>query len=126
MQPGTRQNVTLAALIHCKKRKGTNMRKLLLAFSAASMVATALVPIAPVEARKSYQYREWRGRDGRTYCRRSNGTTGLVVGGVAGALVGNGVAGRGDKTLGTIVGGVAGAFGGQAIDKTITKKRRCR
>ena len=101
------------------------MRKLMLALSAATMVATTMIPLTPVEARKNYQYREWRGRDGRTYCRKSNGTTGLVVGGVTGALVGNGVAGRGDKTLGTIVGGVAGAFGGQAIDKTITKKRRC-
>jgi len=101
------------------------MRKILLALSAASMVASAVIPLTQADARRS-QYREWRGRDGRTYCRRSNGTTGLVVGGVAGALVGHGIAGRGDKTLGTIVGGVAGAFGGQAIDKTITKKRRCR
>lgn len=101
------------------------MRKVLLALSAATMVASSIIPLAPAEARK-HQYREWRGRDGRTYCRRSNGTTGLVVGGVTGALVGHGIAGRGDKTLGTIVGGVAGAFGGQAIDKTITKKRRCR
>ena len=103
------------------------MRKLMLAFGAMTMVAsTAIVPVSPAQARKHYQYREWRGKDGRTYCRRSNGTTGLVVGGVTGALVGNGIAGRGDKLLGTVVGGVAGAFGGQAIDKTITKKRRCR
>ncbi len=102
------------------------MRKFLMALSAASMVASGLIiPVSQADARK-YGYREWRGRDGRTYCRRSNGTTGLVVGGVTGALVGHGIAGRGDKTLGTIVGGVAGAFGGQAIDKTITAKRRCR
>jgi uncharacterized protein YcfJ len=101
------------------------MRKVLLALSAASMVTSMVVPLTQADARR-HQYREWRGRDGRTYCTRSNGTTGLVVGGVAGALIGHGVAGRGDKTLGTIVGGVAGAFGGQAIDKTITKKRRCR
>ena len=103
------------------------MRKVLLALSAVSMVgSTMIIPVSQAEARKHYQYREWRGRDGRTYCRRSNGTTGLVVGGVTGALVGHGIAGRGDKTLGAIVGGVAGAFGGQAIDKTITAKRRCR
>jgi uncharacterized protein YcfJ len=103
------------------------MRKLLLAFGAMTMVATtAVVPVTPVQAKKTYKYREWRGKDGKTYCRRSNGTTGLVVGGVAGALVGNSIAGGGDKLLGTVVGGVAGAFGGQAIDKTITKKRRCR
>lgn len=99
------------------------MRKLMLALSAATMVATSIVPLASADARK---YREWRGRDGRTYCTKSNGTTGLVVGGVAGALVGRSIAGRGDKTVGTILGGVAGAFGGQAIDKTNTAKRRCR
>ena len=51
--------------------------------------------------------RMWRGNDGRYYCRRSNGTTGLVVGAAIGGLLGNQVAGRGDKTLGTIL-GVAG------------------
>ena len=103
------------------------MRKLLLAFGAMTMVATtAIVPVTPAQAKKHYKYREWRGKNGKTYCRRSNGTTGLVVGGVAGALVGNGVAGRGDKLLGTVVGGAAGALGGRAVDKTITAKRRCR
>jgi outer membrane lipoprotein SlyB len=112
------------------------MRKILLALSAASMIATtAIIPTTPAQARKHYNNnrygnnygaREWRGRDGRTYCRRSNGTTGLVVGGVAGALVGNGVAGRGDKTLGTVIGGVAGALGGRAIDRSSTRDRRCR
>lgn len=106
------------------------MRKVLLALSVASMMATTvIIPTSPAEARRHYnnsQYREWRGRDGRTYCRRSNGTTGLVVGGVAGALVGNGVAGRGDKTLGTVIGGVAGALGGRAIDRASTRDRRCR
>jgi hypothetical protein len=132
MQPFDRENVTHPALNH--NRKGNHMRKILLALSAASMFATTvIIPTSPAEARRHYrndqyrnQSREWRGRDGRTYCRRSNGTTGLVVGGVAGALVGNGVAGRGDKTLGTVIGGVAGALGGRAIDRSSTANRRCR
>lgn len=99
------------------------MRKFMLALAATTLVAGSIVPVSSADARK---YREWRGRDGRVHCTRSNGTTGLVVGGIAGALVGRGIAGRGDKTVGTILGGVGGAFGGQAIDKTITKKRRCR
>lgn len=40
----------------------------------------------------SYQnrdnFRSWRGKDGRTYCRRRNGTTGLVIGAAGGALLG--------------------------------------
>jgi len=125
MQPNRQENVTHPALNQSSRDKGKKMRKILLALSAATMVASSMIPLAPAEARK-HQYREWRGRDGRTYCRRSNGTTGMVVGGVAGALIGNGIAGRGDKLLGTGVGAVAGVFGGRAIDRTITAKRRCR
>ena len=36
--------------------------------------------------------RVWRGDDGRTYCRKKNGTTGLIIGGAAGALLGREVA----------------------------------
>lgn len=32
--------------------------------------------------------RYWQGGDGRYYCRRSNGTTGLLVGAAPGALIG--------------------------------------
>ncbi|MCJ2184422.1 glycine zipper 2TM domain-containing protein [Novosphingobium sp. 1949] len=59
----------------------------------------------------------WRGKDGRYYCRRDNGTTGLVIGAGLGAIAGNQVAGRGDKTVGTIVGGVLGGLIGREIDK---------
>src|SRR5215467_6817235 len=34
----------------------------------------------------------YRGRDGRYYCRRSDGTMGLVVGAAVGALIGNRIA----------------------------------
>lgn len=67
--------------------------------------------------------RVWRGDDGRYYCRRSNGTTGLVIGAAVGALIGNQVAGRGDKTLGTIVGAVGGGLLGRAIDRGELKCR---
>lgn len=61
--------------------------------------------------------RSWRGRDGRTYCRRSDGTTGLLIGGAVGGLIGNGIAGRGDNTLGTILGVAGGALLGREIDR---------
>ena len=62
--------------------------------------------------------RTWRGDDGRYYCRRSNGTTGLIVGGVAGALLGREVAGsRGDRTLGAILGAAGGALLGREVDR---------
>jgi hypothetical protein len=60
----------------------------------------------------------WRGNDGNYRCRRANGTTGLLIGGATGALIGNEVAGRGDKLLGTIIGAAGGALLGREIDKS--------
>lgn len=69
------------------------------------------------------EFRSWRGKNGRVYCKRKNGTTGLVIGGAVGALAGREIAGRGDKTVGTIVGAAGGALLGREIDRG---KRRCR
>jgi len=62
--------------------------------------------------------RIYRGRDGRTYCKRSDGTTGLVIGGVAGGVLGNVVGGG---TLGTLLGAGGGALLGREIDKGSVK-----
>lgn len=59
----------------------------------------------------------WRGRDGRYYCKRDNGTTGLVIGAGVGALAGHELAGRGDKVLGAVLGGAVGAIVGREIDR---------
>jgi hypothetical protein len=66
--------------------------------------------------------REWRGEDGRYYCRRSDGTVGLIIGGAGGALLGRAVDTRGSRATGTILGLAAGAL----IGREIAKKRRCR
>lgn len=58
----------------------------------------------------------WRGRDGATYCRKKDGTTGLIIGGAAGALLGREVDGGRNRTLGTILGAAAGALLGKEID----------
>ena len=65
--------------------------------------------------------RIWRGRDNRYYCRKDDGTTGLLVGAGVGALLGHEVAGRGDRTLGAILGGAAGALLGRSIDRSSTR-----
>ncbi|MFV0644375.1 MAG: glycine zipper 2TM domain-containing protein [Sphingomonadaceae bacterium] len=62
--------------------------------------------------------RIWRSRDGNYYCRRRDGTTGLLVGAAVGGLVGNEIAGRGDRTAGTLLGAVGGAILGRAIDRS--------
>jgi uncharacterized protein YcfJ len=60
--------------------------------------------------------RMWRGDDGRYYCRKRDGSTGLVIGAVAGALVGRSVDTHGDRTAGTVIGGILGALIGQQVD----------
>lgn len=68
--------------------------------------------------------RIWRGRDGRYYCRRRDGDTGLLIGAGVGALAGHELAGRGgDRTLGAILGAAGGAILGRAIDRS---NSRCR
>ena len=61
--------------------------------------------------------RVWRGDDGRYYCRRDNGTTGLVIGAAVGALVGREIDGGRDRTAGTLLGAAGGALLGREIDR---------
>lgn len=61
--------------------------------------------------------RVYRGQDGRYYCRRSDGTTGLIVGAVAGGALGNVIAPGGSELLGTVLGALGGGVAGRAIDR---------
>ena len=69
------------------------------------------------DRRLSYNDRIYRGQNGRYYCRRSDGTTGLIIGGGLGALAGNQINLGGSKTVRTIIGGAAGAIIGREIDR---------
>jgi hypothetical protein len=66
--------------------------------------------------------RVWRGRDGRSYCRRDDGTTGLLIGAGVGALLGREIDRHGDRTLGTVLGAIGGGLLGREIDRDV----RCR
>ncbi|HYZ48361.1 MAG TPA: glycine zipper 2TM domain-containing protein [Sphingomonas sp.] len=94
------------------------MRKLIIALSAAAL--TAPVAVVPTDTAAAAQYRTWRGKDGRIYCRRPNGTTGLIIGGAAGALVGNAIAGG---TTGTILGAAGGALLGREVQRSKARQR---
>lgn len=61
--------------------------------------------------------RIYAGRDGRYYCRRDDGTTGLIVGGIAGGVLGTALRPGGSGLLGALLGGAGGAVAGQAIDR---------
>jgi outer membrane lipoprotein SlyB len=99
------------------------MRRFLLSLAATSLAVTTsmALPTSEAQARKARHYKGSSHRYYRT-CRHSSGTTGLIAGGVGGALVGNSILGHG--ALGTIGGAAAGALGGRAIDRTITAKKR--
>lgn len=59
--------------------------------------------------------RVYHGSDGRYYCKRSDGTTGLVLGAVGGGLIGHALGGG---VLGTLL----GAGGGGALGKHLDEK----
>jgi len=115
------------------------LKKLSIVGAALAMTATAVIPAAPAMAQsraysqayrdgynrngysnRYYNTRTYRGYDQRyrAYQKCKDGDGGTIVGAIAGGLLGNVVAGRGDKTLGTIIGGAAGALAGRAIDRS--------
>lgn len=97
------------------------MRKLVLALSAAALTVPAVPTVA---AAQTGQQQTWRGQDGRIYCKRPNGTTGLIAGGAAGALAGRAVDTRGERTTGTVLGGAIGALLGRQVQRKMIG--RCR
>lgn len=69
--------------------------------------------------------RVYAGEDGRYYCKRSDGTTGLIVGGAAGGILGNVIDGGHSRTVGTLLGGAVGAIAGRSIEQR-QSEIRCR
>lgn len=77
------------------------------------------------ERRLSADEEIYRGSDGRYYCKRNDGTTGLVIGAVGGAVVGNVIDGGRNRVAGTLIGGALGALVGKSIDQN-NSDVRCR
>ena len=82
--------------------------KLAAAAMAVLIAGPAMVPPALAQTHRTYH--------GRTHyrCKKSSGTTGLVAGGVGGALVGNALGGG---LVGTALGAGGGALLGRPLDK---------
>lgn len=121
------------------------MNKIMLALSTAAFTVTATPaladppPWAPAHGKRAKAYKHqgaydnygryyeprrlsrddriWRGNDGRYYCRRDNGTTGLIIGGAVGALLGRELDGGRNRTVGTLLGAAGGALLGREIDR---------
>lgn len=102
------------------------MKKFQRIATATALAATAVSSIAvPAEARTRHSRHHYYGRTAyaHRYCRHSSGETGLIAGGVGGALIGHSVIGHG--LLGTAAGAVGGALAGRAIDRSISSPHRC-
>jgi hypothetical protein len=100
------------------------MRKTMLAAVAVAL-AVPTVPAVPAFAHDGYYHgKTWRDSRGRLRCKRSNGTTGLIIGAAGGALAGRAIDTHGERATGTIVGAAAGALIGRSIDRG--RRVRCR
>lgn len=95
------------------------MNRLMLTLGAAASALT--LSVAPALADEAAPRNS--GKVTYTECRKSDGVTGLAIGGVAGALIGGGIFGG---LLGPLIGAAGGAFAGRAIDRDSTKSKRCR
>ena len=69
--------------------------------------------------------RVYRGSDGQYYCKRSDGTTGLIVGAVGGGILGNVIDGGHSRGVGTLIGGAIGALAGRSVEQN-SANVRCR
>jgi hypothetical protein len=67
----------------------------------------------------------YRGSDGRYYCKRNDGTTGLIIGAAGGGILGNVIDGGHHRVGGTLIGGALGALLGKSIDQNQSDVR-CR
>ena len=117
-------------------------QKLMLAGAALAMGTVAIAPTDAAAQRyygdryeRGYERQQYRGYDRRAYRgydrrysrnqRCDSGTTGTIVGAIAGGLLGRTIDSRGDRALGTVLGGVGGALAGNAIGKS-NNPRYCR
>lgn len=98
------------------------MLKIITTGIAGLALAALFAPVA-ASAHESGWHRDdrhhHRKHDHRKYrsarCAHDKGNGGLVIGGIAGGLLGRSIAG--DKTAGTIIGGGVGALAGREIDR---------
>jgi uncharacterized protein YcfJ len=91
--------------------------------AAFGLVASPLGGVAMAETTHHHHHYHSHTTYRHKVCRRSPATTGTVVGGVAGAVVGHSMLGHG--LLGTAAGAVGGAVAGGAVDRSMTSHYRC-
>ncbi len=92
------------------------MRNKLIAAAVFGLVSTGLVAAPmPAEAKRVLVCKDVKKKANK----------GTVIGAVSGGVLGNVVAGSGNKTEGTLIGAGVGAVAGHQIAKKNAKKRKC-
>jgi uncharacterized protein YcfJ len=99
------------------------MRKLVLAASALTLTVPVALPSAASAHRTGYSHSHQAQYP--VDCRKRSGTTGLIIGGAAGALGGRELDGGRNRTTGTVLGGAVGALLGRHVERNMMT-RRCR
>jgi hypothetical protein len=124
--PKVHETGSKVAALHCdNQRQGSHfMRRTMLALAAATLTIPTL-PSAALARDGYYHGKVWRDSHGRLRCKRSNGTTGLIIGAAGGALIGRAIDTRGERATGTIVGAAAGALLGREVERS-RSRYRCR
>ena len=110
-------------------------KKLTLIGATLAMTASAILPATAADARRhdrgrhAYEQsygREYRGYDNsyryREQRRCSDGTTGAIIGAIAGGLLGRVIDRGGDRSVGTLLGAGGGALAGRAIERDGAKQ----
>jgi hypothetical protein len=69
--------------------------------------------------------RVYAGQDGKYYCKRNDGTTGLIIGAAGGGILGNVIDGGRSRIVGSLLGAAAGGLAGRAVDQN-NSQVRCR
>ena len=107
-------------------------KKLSLTAATLAMIAGATLPATAADAQRhrgydqGYYGREYRGQDNdyryRAPRKCSDGTTGAIIGAIAGGLLGRVLDRGGDRSTGTLLGAGGGALAGRAIDRDGAKQ----
>lgn len=106
------------------------MRKAILTMSALALTVPAVaVPTAAEAHRRGYEHshrqdaRDYRGYNRSYQCRKRSGTTGLIVGGAGGALLGRELDGGRSRTTGTVLGAAVGALLGRHVERNVLSRK---
>ena len=92
--------------------------KKIAAISATALAVVSAAAVATPSFAQPYGYGAYEACRAK---KNDSGTTGALIGGLAGAVLGSQIASRGDRTEGAVIGGLAGVVLGGAVGRSSAK-----